>query len=178
MRTARLETELRSVAGKTKTPPPLRNLPHHVFTAEGIRRAENAFGIIVPLAIHEEPVMVRARLQIHRGPPHPVHAFMQIDGTFLPLGEVAHQLHTHCVRRAEREGLFPGIAANFRVCSFCHNFPFQRPQTRRFAAPWLRCKNVLPTASPLPRQRWHGAGSTVSRVFRPLHAVATEAAAA
>ena len=113
MRTVRLETELRSAADATKTPPPSRDLPHHVFTAVGIRRAENAFGIIVPLAIHEEPVVVRARRQFHRRPPHTVHAFMQIDGTFLPLREVTRQLHTQCVRRAEREGLFPGIAADF-----------------------------------------------------------------
>ena len=113
MRTARLETELRSTADATKPPPPSRDLPHHVFTAVGIRRAENAFGIIAPLAIHEEPVVVRARTQIHRRPPHTIQALVQIDGTFLPLREVAHQLHAQRVRRAECEGLFPDIAANF-----------------------------------------------------------------
>ena len=91
----------------------LRHLAHHILAAEGIRFAQDAFGIVPPLAVHEEPVMVYARPQFHRRPPHAVHALMQIDGTFLPLREVTDQLHAHRIRRAERKSLRPSVAPLF-----------------------------------------------------------------
>ena len=83
-----------------------RHLPQHVFAAVRILRAKNAFGVVLPFAIHDEPVVVRSRFQFHRRPPHTVRAFLQIDGTLLPVRKIPHQLHAHRAGRGEREGLF------------------------------------------------------------------------
>jgi len=91
----------------------LRHLPQHVLAAKRIRLAQRAFGVIAPFAVHKEPVMVRTRFQFHRRPPHAVRAFLQIDGTLLPLRKIAHQLHAHRTGRVKSEGLFLVITAVF-----------------------------------------------------------------
>ena len=100
------------------------HLAHHVFAAKGIRRAENALRIIPPLAVHEEPVVMRARRQFHCGAPYPIRAFLQVDGTLLPPGKIPHQLHAQRVRRGECECLLPDTVAAFWICFFCHNLFF------------------------------------------------------
>ena len=100
------------------------HLPDHVFSAERIWRAERAFGIIMPLSIHGEPIVMRAGRQFHRRPPDAIGVFFHVDGVFLPLREVAHQLHAQRVRRGDGESLFPASAAAFGIYFLCHIFPF------------------------------------------------------
>ena len=102
-------------------------LPDHVFSAVRIRRAEYAFRIIVPLAIHEETVVMRAGRQFHRRPPDALGVFFHADGVFLPMREIAHQLHAHRAGRGDCKSLFPANAATFRVDFLCHIFLFVQP---------------------------------------------------
>ena len=88
-------------------------MPYHIIAAEGIRLAESAFRIIAPLTVHEETIVMCPLLQLDYSPPHAIQSPLQVDGTCLPLRKVANQLHAKCAWRAEREGLFPGVAAAF-----------------------------------------------------------------
>ena len=68
---------------------------------------------------------MRAGRQLHRRPPDALGAFFHADGIFLPMREVAHQLHAHRAGRGDGEGLFMANAAAFRIDFLCHNFfPF------------------------------------------------------
>src|ERR1039458_1018115 len=81
------------------------NLAHGILGAVGVLHPPNGLGIVAPLAIHQETVMVLARLQRHRGPPNAVGGLAQVDGLLFPLCEISHQLHAQCGRRGEGEGL-------------------------------------------------------------------------
>ena len=86
-------------------------MPSHIITAEGIRFAESAIRIITPLTVHKEAIVMCSRLQLDCNSPHTVQSLLQVDGTLLPLREVAGQLHAQCAWRAERECLSSGVAA-------------------------------------------------------------------
>ncbi len=110
-------------------------LPDHVFSAKRIRQAKCAFGIIVPLSIHEETVVMRAGRQFHRRPPNTFGAFFHADGVILPLREVAHQLHARRAGRGDGEDLFPANAATFRIDFLCHNFFLFQPHRQNSNRP-------------------------------------------
>ena len=69
-------------------------MPYHIVAAERIRRTESAIRIIAPLTIHKETIVMCSRLQLDCNPPHAIQSLLQVDGGFLPLREVAGQLHT------------------------------------------------------------------------------------
>ena len=54
---------------------------------------QRAFRVVTPLAIHQEPVMVRTWREFNRSAPDAILAFLHVDGFLLPLREIAGQLH-------------------------------------------------------------------------------------
>lgn len=46
----------------------------------------------MPLAIHDEPVVMRARLQFEAASPNAIGVFAQVNWILLPVGEVTDQL--------------------------------------------------------------------------------------
>ena len=68
------------------------NLSNHVLAPERIRQPERAFRIILPLTIHEEPIVMRARFQFKAASPNAIGVFVQVNWSLLPVGEVADQL--------------------------------------------------------------------------------------
>src|SRR5687767_12668185 len=95
------------------------NLANHVLAPERIRHSNSAFRIIVPLAIHQESVVVRAGLQPNAAAPDATSIFAQINWTLLPVGEVANQLDAQRPWCAKRECLLV-----YWFILLCHNFPF------------------------------------------------------
>src|SRR5438309_12111647 len=67
---------------------PLTNLPNRVVTAEWIGYPQRALGIIVPLAIHEKSVVMRAWFQFDDRTPDAIRPFLQVDGLVFPIRKI------------------------------------------------------------------------------------------
>ena len=80
-----------------------RDFSDAILPAERVGGPTPAAGVIVPLAVHDEAVFVRTRVQGHCRPPNAVLLSLQIDGVILPGGEVTHQLHRARQRGDELE---------------------------------------------------------------------------
>src|SRR5688572_2971109 len=95
------------------------NLANHVLAPERIRQPERTLRIILPLAIHEEPIVISARLQLKAASPNAIGVLAQVNWSLLPVCEVTNQLN------AQRG--WCAIGECLRVCRFaflCHSFPF------------------------------------------------------
>ena len=80
---------------------------------------ERTVRVVLPLAVHQESVMILPGREFQNGSPDAISTFLQIDGFLIPVREVSHQLHAGRVWRSENEGLFSveTIAAR---CLFLH----------------------------------------------------------
>ena len=70
-----------------------RHRPHAILSAKRVSLARGALRVVAPLAVHNEPVLVRAGRQRHGGFPDAVILSLEEDGVFFPVGEVAEQQH-------------------------------------------------------------------------------------
>jgi hypothetical protein len=75
---------------------------------------DGAGGIIAPLAVDDEAVLMRARSEFDGGAPNTCRFLFELDGLFLPLSEISGEHDVFGVRRSEGEDLL------FALDLFCH----------------------------------------------------------
>ena len=71
-----------------------------------------ALGVIAPLPIHQKTIIVRARFQWNACPPDTFSFSMHIDGSLIPVGKIADQLHFFRIGRSERKNLHLEVFAS------------------------------------------------------------------
>ncbi len=96
------------------------HLADGVVAAERIGHPKRALGVVAPFPIDQEPVVIRPRREVDDGRPHAAIVLAQINGLFLPVREIADELHAARRRRAKREGL-RGAAARFDESFLSHS---------------------------------------------------------
>ena len=67
--------------------------PNRVLTTEGIGYAGFTFGVVAPLAVHQEAVSVCAGFQVNRCAPHAFVSLVKTDWMLAPVGEISDELH-------------------------------------------------------------------------------------
>jgi hypothetical protein len=82
------------------------DLANHVLAPERIPHSNFAFRIVMPLAIHEEPIVMCSWLQLKTASPDTTGILPKVNWSFLPVGEVADQLDAQSRRCAICECLF------------------------------------------------------------------------
>jgi hypothetical protein len=92
----------------------LLNLQDSVLRTVGIRLADGAGGIVTPLAIDDEAVLVRSGREFDGRAPDTGWFLFELNRFFLPLSEVAGEQDTLRVGRSEGEDLL------FTLDLFCH----------------------------------------------------------
>jgi hypothetical protein len=68
-----------------------QHLEHGILGAEWIMHAIPAIGVVPPLAIDKEPIVIGARIEQRRGLPGAVPLPLKRDGMLLPLSKVTDQ---------------------------------------------------------------------------------------
>lgn len=77
----------------------------HVVSAVRIWHSHSTLGIVLPLAVHNEAVVMRARCKLHLCAPHTARFPCQVHRLLQPMGEISHQLDRYGRGRPECEDL-------------------------------------------------------------------------
>lgn len=83
----------------------LRNFSDHVLTAERVLHSHPAFRIVLPLAVHDQSIVMFSRGELDGGTPQIALPPLHRDRVLLPIGEIADEQDARRIVSRIVEGL-------------------------------------------------------------------------